>query len=415
MRHLVSVSFLILSFASLPLLVSWAKLSDPIQGTRFKDDLDFLKKHTKVITLTAAGSQAMVAVNPDIQGRVMTSTATGLKGLSFGWINRELLASGESNPHLNAFGGEDRFWLGPEGGQFSLFFKKGSPFDLEHWFTPPPINQGPFELASYDEKEIVLKKEMSLINYSDFEFKIKVDRTIRLLSQSDLESLGLPLSGKIKWVAFQSDNLITNAGDLPWKKEKGLVSIWILGMFNPSPATTVIVPFNSGPEDQLGPIVNDAYFGHVPADRLKITNKVIYFKADGQYRSKIGLSPKRVKSFCGSYDAANKVLTIVHLTLPENPAAQDYVNSMWEIQKDPYAGDVVNSYNDGPATPGAKPFGPFYELETSSPGAALNPGESLRHVHTTIHIQGEEKDLEPIAVKVFGVSLKEIKQAFGQN
>ena len=25
---------------------------------------------------------------------------------------------------------------------------------------------------------------------------------------------------------------------------------------------------------------------------------------------------------------------------------------MWETQKDPYGGDVVNSYNDGPTEPG---------------------------------------------------------------
>jgi hypothetical protein len=88
---------------------------------------------------------------------------------------------------------------------------------------------------------------------------------------------------------------------------------------------------------------------------------------------------------------------------------------MWEIQEEPYAGDVVNSYNDGPAAPGARPLGPFYELETSSPAADLNPGESLKHVHTTIHIQGQEKELEPIARKIFGVSLEEIKRAFAQE
>ena len=28
--------------------------------------------------------------------------------------------------HVNVFGGEDRFWLGPEGGQYSIFFVKGT-------------------------------------------------------------------------------------------------------------------------------------------------------------------------------------------------------------------------------------------------------------------------------------------------
>ena len=41
--------------------------------------------------------------------------------------------------------GEDRFWLGPEGGQFALFFKKGDPFDLDHWQTPAMMDTEPFE------------------------------------------------------------------------------------------------------------------------------------------------------------------------------------------------------------------------------------------------------------------------------
>jgi hypothetical protein len=105
-------------------------------GTMFKDDVEFLKAQTGVEILSDAAGKALVAVNPDLQGRVMTSTAGGPEGPSFGWINRALLLSKENNLHMNAFGGEDRFWLGPEGGQFSIFFKKGDAFDLDHWFTP---------------------------------------------------------------------------------------------------------------------------------------------------------------------------------------------------------------------------------------------------------------------------------------
>ena len=35
-----------------------------------------------------------------------------------------------------------RFWLGPEGGQYSLYFKPGDPFDLAHWQVPEPIDWG---------------------------------------------------------------------------------------------------------------------------------------------------------------------------------------------------------------------------------------------------------------------------------
>jgi len=249
MRLYLSSLFLILSFSILTMLVSCSKPTGQVQGILFKDDLEFLKKHTSVITLTGEDGKAMVAVNPDIQGRVMTSSAAGPEGLSFGWINRQLIASGENNLHMNPFGGEDRFWLGPEGGQYSLFFKKDSPFDLDHWFTPPPINEGAFDLVSSDDRQVVLKKDMSLVNYAEFEFKIRVDRIIRLMERPGLEALGIPLDGQLSWVAFQSDNTITNTGDLPWKKETGLVSVWILGMFNPSPETTIVIPYKAGPEE----------------------------------------------------------------------------------------------------------------------------------------------------------------------
>jgi hypothetical protein len=135
----------------------------------------------------------------------------------------------------------------------------------------------------------------------------------------------------------------------------------------------------------------------------------LFFSGDGRYRSKIGLSPRRARPVLGSYDALLRVLTIVSFDKPE--AATDYVNSMWEIQKEPFAGDVVNSYNDGPPAPGAKPLGPFYELETSSPAAALSPGEGLTHVHRTFHFQGEERDLDALARRLLGTGLERVMTA----
>jgi hypothetical protein len=379
----------------------------------FKEDIAFLEAHTGVVVLSDEAGLARVAVNPDLQGRVMTSTAAGPDGLSFGWINRELIASGENNLHINAFGGEDRFWLGPEGGQFSIFFKKGDPFDLEHWFTPPPINEGAYEVVSRDSARIRFRKAMRLVNYSGTEFDLELDRKVGLLANADVEALGIPVPGDVRMVAFQSNNKITNTGKIPWTKDTGLLSVWILGMFNPSSETTVIIPFKAGTESERGPVVNDAYFGKVPEERLAVKNGVLYFSGDGRYRSKIGIPPRRALPFLGSYDAENDVLTIVNLTVSEEAA--DYVNSMWEIQENPFEGDVVNSYNDGPPEPGAKPLGPFYELESSSPAAALGPGESLVHVHTTIHFQGQDRSLDEIARTILGVSIEEIEVALRKN
>lgn len=384
------------------------------KGGSFGDDLAFLKKHTDVIVLSDAAGQAQVAIAPQLQGRVMTSTAEGPQGLSFGWINRELFAEGKFRPHINPFGGEDRFWMGPEGGQYAIFFSKGVPFDLEHWQTPAAIDTEPYEVVGFSRDEATFRHRCKLTNFSGTQFDVDIHRVVRLLPADQAwNQLAVAAPAGVRLVAFETNNRITNAGAAPWQKETGLLSVWILGMFNPSPTTTIVIPIKPGPEAELGPMVNADYFGKVPAERLVVKDNVVYFSGDGEYRSKIGISPKRCRPIMGSYDAANQVLTLVQFTLP--PGATDYVNSMWELQQNPYDGDVANSYNDGPPSPGAKPLGPFYELETSSPAGALPPGQSLTHVHRTYHLKGAEVDLDLVAKATLGVSLQQITGALPKS
>jgi hypothetical protein len=380
------------------------------QKQTFRNDTTFLRRHTEVVVLTDESGQGRVVVLPRMQGRVMTSTAAGPNGYSFGWINRELVAAGKPVEHMNAYGGEDRFWLGPEGGQFSIFFEKGVPFDLEHWYTPAPIDTEAWDLVSQTKGSALLRKTMQLKNYSGTVFDVAVEREVRILERdAALKLLGTGAGHDVRMVVYESNNKVVNCGRTPWRKETGLLSIWILGMFNPSPEITIVVPFVTGPEDRLGPVANDSYFGKVPADRLVVQDGVLYFGGDGKYRSKIGLSPRRAKMVLGSYDAVNGVLTVVQYNKP--PGVADYVNSMWQIQDQPYRGDVVNSYNDGPTSPGGKPLGPFYELETSSPAAALAPGESILHTHRTYHFAGSAVQLDPIAQATLGVTIAQIRAA----
>lgn len=394
------------------LLIAVCLAASAVRAATFGDDLAFLKKHTPVIVLSDASGPAQVAVAPGYQGRVMTSTAGGAEGASFGWINRELIASGKRLPHINALGGEDRFWLGPEGGQYSIFFKKGSQFTFDDWQTPEPIDWGPWDIVRQSKTEIAFRREMQLVNYSGTQFSLTADRIVRMVPRDkSAKLLGVKVGADVSVVAYESENRITNTGEKPWTKDSGLLSIWILGMYQPSAKTTVVVPFRPGPESELGRIVNDAYFGKVPADRLKIGQQHLFFSGDGRMRSKIGVGPQRAKPILGSYAADSKQLTLVQLTIP--PGAKDYVNSMWELQKQPYAGDVVNSYNDGPPAPGAKPMGPFYELESSSPGAGLSPGQSLTHVHRTFHFQGPAEALSKLAEATLGVSVATIQSALG--
>lgn len=400
----------------LPLLAgceATKKAPRAVTSSDFADDVAFLRKHTPVIVLSDESGTSQVAVAPALQGRVMTSAAAGNDGMSFGWINRayfEDVANGKTNPHIAPFGGEDRFWIGPEGGQFSIFFAKGATFDLDHWFTPKFIDTEPFETVSQSTDTASFKRNVSFKNYSDTQFDIEINRRVRLLSSREAwRALKCePMTG-VRLVAVQTDNRITNTSQNDWTKESGLLSIWILGMMNASAGTTVAIPVKAGSESELGPAVNDDYFGKVPHVRLVEKGNVVYFKADANFRSKIGISPRRVKPVMGSYDSVNKVLTVCNFTFNEELA--DYVNSSWKIQDNPFGGDVANSYNDGPPAPGKPQLGKFYELESSSAAYSLRSGESMSHSHLTIHVQGDESSLDTIARATLGVGLHDISTA----
>ncbi len=379
------------------------------KGT-FGYDLKFLQKYIDPVVLKDNSGKAMIIASSEWQGRVITSTASGNEGASYGWINYSLVESQKLEKHINAFGGEDRVWFGPEGGQFSLYFEEGSSFEFENWFVPKEIDTEPFNLIESGDNYARFERGIQLINYSGFKLDMKVSRNLRMLDNEDASNdLGITLNDNIDFVAFESETILKNTSNETWNKETGMPSIWILGMFTPSPGVTIIIPYKKGDEAFYGSIVNDTYFGKIPPNRLKIQDGIILFRGDGMARGKIGLSPLRVIPLAGSYDSISKTLTVVRFSFRDD--AKDYVNSMWEIQDEPFKGDVLNSYNDGPLSDGSQ-MGPFYELESSSPAANLQPGESLRHIHQTFHFQGDERTLNEITLRIFGVELEKIKSAF---
>jgi len=372
----------------------------------FQSAVKLVDQSSHLIILSEGG--ASVAVWPSMQGRVLTSSAEGEAGHSFGFVNRSLIESGKVQPHMNAVGGEDRLWLGPEGGQFSIFFAPKAPFDLDHWYTPAPFDTESFNVVSQTKTSVSLRKEFPLTNYSGTKFHVRIDREIRLLTPDQVwHDLHLARLPDVKVVGFESDNRMTNLADSSWSKETGLLSLWILGQFTASPSAHIVLPIREGSAKDLGIPVTADYFGSVPADRIAITPSYVVLKVDAHYRSKLGVSPKRSKGILGSYDPDNHVLTIVQYSQPEHEAM--YVNSAWNLQENPFNGDVANCYNDGPLAPGKPGLGYFYEMESSSPALVLASHESVQHVHRTIHIVGSVKDLDGIARAVLGVPLKEIK------
>ena len=377
---------------------------------------EFLTKHAEIVELKN-DQDGRVIVCPDYQGRVMTSTLDGEDGMSFGFICYDFIEKGRKDLHFNNYGGEERMWISPEGGQFSLWFEPGMKTQkLEDWYTPKDLNDGPWEVVSgKDQPSVRMKRQMKLQNTSGTQFDVEVTRDVSMLSDRRIAELfgkrvARTLRGEgVKSVAFETANRITNQGK-PWTAETGLISVWMLGMFNSSPKTVAMIPYRPGDEAELGPAVRADYFGKLSSDRLKVLPEAILFRADGNYRSKLGTSKQRAVDVLGSIDFANGVLTLVKFSMPEDAAEQPYLNNIWgnPLEK-PYDGDVINSYNDGPSELGTQ-MGKFYELETLSPSRELKTGETLSHFNRTIHIRAEIKTLNRIAKSVLGIDLKTVRK-----
>src|SRR5688572_10142453 len=83
----------------------------------FGQDLSFLQKHDKsLLELKSTDGKARLILSSRHQGRVITTTSGSLDATSYGWINYELIGSGKVDSQFCPVGGEERFWLGPEGG-----------------------------------------------------------------------------------------------------------------------------------------------------------------------------------------------------------------------------------------------------------------------------------------------------------
>lgn len=378
------------------------------KGT-FGYDLNYISEKDSIILLKSEDEKAQIILSAKYQAKVFTSTANGLEGNSHGFVNYKFFDSGIVDEHMNGFGGENRLWLGPEGGRYSIFFEPGHEQIFENWHTPKAIDIEEWEVKDADNNNATFIKDIVLNNYKGTRLKLAVERTISLLNEEEIErKLKLKIPQGVNSVAYSTVNKITNQNDFKWDKETGTICIWMLDMFNPSDSAVTIIPYHKGDPKELGNIVKSDYFGEISSDRLIDQDGVLLFKTDGKSRGKLGMNALRTRGIAGNYDPITNRLTVV--TFGVNPKFV-YLNQEWNPETDPIVGDALNAYNDGPLEDGSI-MGPFLELESSSPAAFLEPGQTLSHKHNVFHFVGDELMLSQISEILLGTSLDTLKSVF---
>ena len=173
-----AINFLFVLFAVITLNSCQTETSkdkafeSPYAKGTFGYDLDFLRQNDSVIVLNSKDGNGQVIISAKYQAKVFTSTAGGVNGKSFGWINYKTFAAASIDPHMNAYGGEDRLWLGPEGGKFSLFFKPQTKMEFANWHTPAAFDFESWRLTSSSDKKASLSKSTRVINYLGIIFNL---------------------------------------------------------------------------------------------------------------------------------------------------------------------------------------------------------------------------------------------------
>ncbi len=384
-------------------------------SNNFGEDRAFISRFYSTQVLSNSDGAALFCV-AELQGRTMTSSTNGDQGHSHGYINYANVEKGLVDPQINLVGGEDRIWISPEGGQYSVFFEPGSKdMDFASWRTPPCIDSEPFELVDTQSDSLTYQRLCSVTNMSGFKFDFSLERKVTLLNrQKVVEGLETDIPESVRLVGHVADNKITNTSDTPWAHETGLIGLWAICMNPPAPNAVLMVPYKKGDETELGPIVTADYFGELSGDRLKVDKELglVFLRGDGDFRSKLGISFARASSRLGSWNPETGVLAIVDFNLPET-APSGYTNNLWIQQDDPFNGDVINAYNDGPNDSGGK-LGGFFELETISPALPLKKDESYTHTTRIVRFEGARDQLDQLAQKLLGANLSQIESALDE-
>lgn len=369
------------------------------------EDLRYLKRFTNVVLLEAA-SGARVVVAPDYQARVMTSSPHR-DGPSLGWINRAFLGANTSGTAYDNYGGEERLWFGPQGGPSGFFQPAAGDARSPAWQVPDGLQAAGWSVSGHGASFVTLECLLTLTNRQRNRFAMRVEREIRLLSASKLEGLlGTALPAELGWVAYESNNRITNIGDSAWDPGSQSLHPWLLGTFPASreacaflisqrPAgVSPVAPQAAGAE-----LVSEAETGGT-AD----VDSLPRLRCDGERAARIQLACDKALGWAASYAPHQRRLTLLGIRW-EAPVPAGPRGSSPPAPCD--AGWLAASNGGRDPGEGLCPAG-VYELEASAPLLALAPGETTEARRTAVHLVGDARGLSAAAGPSLGFDLQRL-------
>jgi hypothetical protein len=305
-----------------------------------------------------------VAVCPQWNGRVMTSTCDGLDGTSFGFINvRKINANIEDSP-FSYYGGEDQFTFSPTTGGYAVTSTNNSEVSLRRTFQTADAagKLGQFEL----------QRTVSLLDRDGIAlvFGEAVDTA---LNRTDVSAVG-----------FYTANVVQS-------ETKALVSGRLRGMFNATPHTVAVIPYlPNDPYDEESSLATN-FFGGAPNGRIRHLLQTLLIRADGAGRCQISTLRSWTASVWGMIEFQTGSLTLWSYELP-----------MFSDE------DSVRFYNHGATHPGEQSFPRFYEADILASPQELYPDESLKYSQYTLHLSADNTTLAHLVKNLFGAGYEQI-------
>ena len=408
--------------------LSFLKAQEAAEGgnkvRKIREVLRFLEQTgNEEVLLTGEGQNKVVVVAPSLGGRVLCTGFEGVEGDTDSYILEDKIKKGAAPTGRGAvwsnFGGEERFWLAPEGGKFALFFREGEEQAIANYLIPNSLNSARFGVTAKaeDGTSVTFAAPIQLTNSRGMRFDFQVKRKIEVL-QSCPYALGY--GDKLDFVGFESKSWVKNGGRAALSRQTGAVAVWTLGQYPVKDHTVIIVPFRPGPNSELGKPLNTQYFKTDVVDITKVPKGRSYndywtvkdnyalIKANGSIGTKIEMWPQRALGRIASIDLASFSLTIVEFRMYPR---LDYLASYWlPYSGDPFQGAAISIFVLGKGA--GIPL--FYELETLSPALFLHPSEEYCHISRTYHLRGEKVSIGEILGRHFNVDLGTL-QEFDRN